>query len=52
MPGARRRKVAVLGDTIDSRAIAPLALGCDVLSHEATFSRVCGAAMFGTQATD
>lgn len=33
----RRRKVCLLGDTSDSRAIASLARGCDLLSHEATF---------------
>ncbi|GLC39336.1 hypothetical protein PLESTB_000895900 [Pleodorina starrii] len=37
--GARRRKVVVLGDTVSSRPIAPLAAGCDVMSHEATFAR-------------
>ncbi|KXZ49870.1 hypothetical protein GPECTOR_19g321 [Gonium pectorale] len=36
--GAKRRKVVVMGDTVSSRAIAPLAAGCDVLSHEATFA--------------
>ena len=36
---ARRagRKVVILGDTISSHALAPLALGCDIISHEATF---------------
>ncbi|KAL6748432.1 beta-lactamase-like protein [Haematococcus lacustris] len=36
-PGVRRRKVVLLGDTISSRPIAPLALGADLLAHEATF---------------
>ena len=35
--GARARKVALLGDTMCSSAIAPLATDCDVLSHESTF---------------
>lgn len=30
-------QVCILGDTVNSAAIAPLALGCDLLSHEATF---------------
>eukprot|EP00198_Chlamydomonas_reinhardtii_P011249 XP_001700586.1 RNase Z-like protein [Chlamydomonas reinhardtii] len=38
VPGARRRKVVVMGDTVSSRAIAPLAAGCDVMAHEATFA--------------
>ncbi len=29
----------MLGDTVSSRPIAPLAAGCDVMSHEATFAR-------------
>lgn len=33
----RPRKVCLLGDTSDSRAIAHLARGCDLLSHESTF---------------
>lgn len=33
-----RRKAVVLGDTVRSWPIAPLAAGADVLSHEATFS--------------
>ena len=39
--GARRagRKVVILGDTISSHALAPLALGCDIISHEATFMK-------------
>jgi hypothetical protein len=36
------RKVVILGDTINSVPIGPLAAGCDVLSHEATFSKVGG----------
>lgn len=35
--GRHSRKVCLLGDTCDSRAIARLAQGCDLLSHEATF---------------
>lgn len=27
-----------MGDTVSSRAIAPLAAGCDVMAHEATFA--------------
>lgn len=37
------RKVVLLGDTCDSTAIAPLARGCDLISHEATFNRGEGA---------
>lgn len=33
------RKVVVLGDTINSTAMAPLAAGADMLAHEATFRR-------------
>jgi ribonuclease Z len=42
-PGAARRKVVVLGDTINSKPLAPLAAGADLLTHEATFAAVCGA---------
>ncbi|KAG2452691.1 hypothetical protein HYH02_002923 [Chlamydomonas schloesseri] len=38
VPGAKRRKVVVLGDTVSSKPIAPLAAGCDVVAHEATFA--------------
>jgi ribonuclease Z len=31
------RKVAILGDTVASAPMAPLALDCDVIAHEATF---------------
>ena len=31
-------QAVVLGDTVSSKAIAPLAAGCDVLTHEATFA--------------
>lgn len=44
-PGLRKRKVTILGDTVNSKPIAPLALGTDVLAHEATFSAV-GALFF------
>jgi len=37
-PAAPGRKVVVLGDTHCSEHIAPLARGCDVLVHEATFT--------------
>jgi ribonuclease BN (tRNA processing enzyme) len=30
-------QVAILGDTIVSTPLAPLALNCDVIAHEATF---------------
>jgi ribonuclease Z len=32
------RRVLILGDTVDSRAIAPVACGADLVSHEATFA--------------
>jgi ribonuclease Z len=32
------RRVLILGDTVDSRAIAPVAYGADLVSHEATFA--------------
>jgi ribonuclease Z len=35
----RGRKVVLLGDTVDSAALAPLALGADLVAHEATFAR-------------
>jgi ribonuclease Z len=35
----RGRKVVLLGDTVDSAALAPLALGADLIAHEATFAR-------------
>lgn len=34
----RGRRVVLLGDTVDSRPIAPIALGADLVSHEATFA--------------
>ncbi len=40
LPGVRPRKVVVMGDTVSSRPMAPLAWGCDVLAHEATFMEV------------
>lgn len=33
------RKLVILGDTMDSTAIAEIARGCDLISHEATFNR-------------
>ncbi len=30
-------QVAILGDTVWSKPLAPLALGCDLIAHEATF---------------
>lgn len=33
------RKVVILGDTISSIPMAPLSLDCDVIAHEATFSK-------------
>jgi ribonuclease Z len=35
---ARGRRVVLLGDTVDSRPIAPIAVGADLVSHEATFA--------------
>jgi ribonuclease Z len=35
---ARGRRVVLLGDTVDSRPIAPVAVGADLVSHEATFA--------------
>lgn len=32
------RRVVLLGDTVDSRPIAPVAFGADLVSHEATFA--------------
>lgn len=37
--GTSVKKVVILGDTIDSSPIAPLALNCDLISHEATFRK-------------
>uniref|UniRef100_A0A7S3RAJ1 Metallo-beta-lactamase domain-containing protein n=1 Tax=Dunaliella tertiolecta TaxID=3047 RepID=A0A7S3RAJ1_DUNTE len=37
--GQRKRKVTILGDTVNSKPIAPVAFGTDVLAHEATFSQ-------------
>ena len=39
MPRPAPRRVIILGDTMDSAALAPAALGADLLSHEATFAR-------------
>ncbi|KAI8466762.1 MAG: beta-lactamase-like protein [Monoraphidium minutum] len=33
------RRVVILGDTMDSAALAPACVGADLLSHEATYSR-------------
>lgn len=35
----RPRRVVILGDTMQSEPIAPLAVNADLLAHEATFSR-------------
>lgn len=32
------RRVLLLGDTVDSRGIAPVAVGADLIAHEATFA--------------
>ncbi|KAF5825991.1 hypothetical protein DUNSADRAFT_5531, partial [Dunaliella salina] len=37
--GQKKRKVTILGDTVNSKPIAPVAFGTDVLAHEATFSQ-------------
>ena len=37
-PDRPGRRLCLLGDTCDSVGVAPLAMGCDVLVHESTFS--------------
>jgi ribonuclease Z len=46
-PGSRR--VVVLGDTMNSRAIVPWALGAHVMAHEATFAGGMEATAFKAQ---